>query len=96
LGHPKADNEVNDVPLPDKLQKLRERYPEIKFQLTPSGNFCYPIGINRTLKIINLGKVIPDVSFKGPNIFPIGYKAIRLYYSLANPSIETEYIMEIF
>jgi F/Y-rich N-terminus/F/Y rich C-terminus len=61
------------------------------------GNIIYPIVINNSLTILNLGEI--DLSRpnyqSGRNIFPIGFKSIREHSSIFHAKERIEYLCEI-
>lgn len=75
-----------------------DRIPhDIRVEFDDEGNVKYPIEVTGTLKILNLGYVDHERSnfHSARNIFPIGYKSIREYHSMFDPTIRSNYICEI-
>ena len=61
------------------------------------GNIIYPIVINNSLTILNLGEIDlnrPNYQ-SGRNIFPIGFKSIREHSSIFHAKERIEYLCEI-
>ena len=55
-------------------------------------NIKYPIFISSSLRIENLGEICIEPYYHlEHNIFPIGYKAVRIYGSMRHPNQKCEY-----
>ena len=61
------------------------------------GNIIYPIVINNSLTILNLGEIdLTRPNYQsGRNIFPIGFKSIREHSSIFHAKERIEYLCEI-
>lgn len=61
------------------------------------GNIAYPIVINNSLTILNLGEIdLTRPNYQsGRNIFPIGFKSIREHSSIFHAKERIEYLCEI-
>eukprot|EP00347_Sterkiella_histriomuscorum_P008410 403345198 len=70
---------------------------KINIDSDANGNIKYPIEINQSLKILNLGYIDNERQnyHSHRNLFPIGFKTIRTHQSLFNLGARAEYICEI-
>lgn len=61
------------------------------------GDAIYPLVINNSLSILNLGVVETQrpLYHSGRNIFPVGYKSIREHSSMFKPKDRMQYLCEI-
>lgn len=61
------------------------------------GNIKFPIVVNQSLKILDLGYIDPNRSHyhTEKNIFPIGYKSVRTHGSVYSIGGKADYTCEI-
>jgi len=77
---------------------LKKKFTKINLQRDLEGNIIYPIQVNPSLQILNLGVV----EYERPsyhsekNIFPIGWKSVREGTSMFQMGKRDTYICEIF
>ena len=66
------------------------------FKRDKNGNLIFPIHINETLTIVSIGRVsnLPAYNTKF-NIYPIGYKSIRIYPSTKDHTQKVKYYCEV-
>jgi len=70
-----------------------------KFQLNKDsdGNIIYPLKINNTLTLLNLGKICLLPGYHSEhNLFPVGFKSKRVYASMNTLGEKAIYTCEIF
>lgn len=75
----------------------KKKQPKMLMQRDEQGNVIYPIQINSSLKILDLGVI----EFQKPqyhtekNLFPIGFKSLREHNSQLTPGQRCDYLCEI-
>ena len=71
--------------------------PKFNVKRDSNGNIIYPIEINQSLTILNLGRIeSKNYNYHSKNnLFPIGYKVIRDYQSMFNLGQRAKYTCEI-
>lgn len=86
-------NTVNSNPAPT----VRKKSNKINIHRDEDGNIIYPISINASLRILNLGRIEYErIHYhSGNNLFPIGYKAIREHQSMFHLGERAQYTCEI-
>lgn len=56
----------------------------------------FPMQISSSLKLLNLGKIIPEPYYHTEHsLFPVGFRSLRIYYSMFHPGVKCEYLCEI-
>ena len=65
--------------------------------LDGSGAILYPIKINNSLKILDLGQIVADrpLFHSEKNFFPVGFKTTRKHIHFEDPSKHANYLCEI-
>lgn len=75
-----------------------EQKKKVKFEVQKDekGNIVYPIQINQSLKLLNIGDVSTLPAYHSEhNIFPIGFKTVRSHASMMIKGAKAEYTCEI-
>jgi hypothetical protein len=50
-----------------------------------SGELILPMNVNASLKLVSLGRILPLPNYHSEhNLFPVGYKSLRIYSSMFN------------
>jgi hypothetical protein len=97
-------NNTNMVEIPimqnssiNKSVDYRRKNNKFFVKRDDNGNIIYPIFINSSLQILNLGEIVYDkISFHSEkNLFPVGFKSIREHSSMFKLGERTQYICEI-
>lgn len=75
----------------------KKRHAKNLLQRNEEGEIIYPIFVNNSLKIQNLGVIDyhRQMYHTEKNLFPIGYTSLREHMSLVNPGERTQYVCEI-
>jgi len=56
---------------------------KVEIKRDEDGKIIYPIQINNSLKLVNLGGISTNPNYHSEhNLFPIGFKSIRVYASI--------------
>jgi hypothetical protein len=92
-----------EIPLlqnPSSVNKsidYRRKNNKFEVKRDENGNIIYPIFINSSLQILNLGEIVYErISFHSEkNLFPVGFKSIREHSSMFKLGERTQYICEI-
>jgi len=76
---------------------LKKKVSKINIHKDEEGNIIYPININSSLQILNLGRLEHErqAYHTEKNLFPIGYQAIREHASMFNIGERALYTCEI-
>lgn len=75
----------------------RKKISKLIINKDEKGNILYPINVNSSLKILNLGKICWDKAayHTEKNLFPIGFKSVREHSSMKNLGERALYTCEI-
>ena len=91
------DIDASGLPITSAFQQPRKKVPKVQLQRDENGNIKYPIQINSSLQILDLGKIEYERPFyhSEKNLFPIGFKSSREHNSQITLGLRCQYISEI-
>eukprot|EP01016_Furgasonia_blochmanni_P047724 TRINITY_DN7041_c0_g1_i5.p1 TRINITY_DN7041_c0_g1~~TRINITY_DN7041_c0_g1_i5.p1 ORF type:complete len:195 (+),score=62.95 TRINITY_DN7041_c0_g1_i5:68-586(+) len=76
----------------DRIKKK----PKFILNRDDDGNIVYPVHINNSLTIMNFGRINTNPNYHSEhNLFPVGFKSVRVYASMFTRGVKAEYSCEI-
>ena len=74
----------------------QRKKPKFELKKDDTGNIIYPLYINNSLKLLNVGVISTNPNYHSEhNLFPIGYISVRSYSSMFNKGVKCDYTCEI-
>ncbi len=69
---------------------------KVEIRRDEAGEVIFPIQINNSLRLLNTGIVSTNPNYHSEhNLFPIGFRSVRLYNSIFKKGVKCEYLNEI-